>query len=95
MDRFYLVTNTVRAQVAGLAEWLFGCGHRRTSFPMTPRARAGAYGEPGVQSNTYIVCLECGRHFAYDWSAMHIAKRRIAGIASPAFLPAQEEERSQ
>ena len=44
-----------------LADWLRGCAHRKTTFPMT------------LQSHTYIVCLECGRRFAYDWTTMRIA----------------------
>jgi DNA-directed RNA polymerase subunit RPC12/RpoP len=47
-----------------VADWLYGCTHRKTTFPMT------------LQSDTYIVCLECGRHFAYDWTTMRIAKQR-------------------
>jgi len=73
MDRFQTVTNTVCARVADLAEWLCGCPHRRTTFPMTPRRSAGAYEKPDILSNTYIVCLACGRHFAYDWSTMRIS----------------------
>jgi hypothetical protein len=25
-------------------------------------------------SGPYVVCLDCGRHFAYDWSKMRVVK---------------------
>ena len=52
---------------------IFGCSHRRTSFPQTPK---------GAKA-TYVSCLDCGREFGYDWSAM-----RITGdLPKPAPLP--------
>ncbi|HUE03856.1 MAG TPA: hypothetical protein VMR62_30155 [Bryobacteraceae bacterium] len=91
MDRFYVVANEVGVRIAGLADWLFGCGHRRTTFPMTLRDCAGGESRNRTQCETYIVCLECGRHFAYDWTAMQIAKPRLAWGAPPALLPALRE----
>jgi hypothetical protein len=88
MDRFNVAANTVCVRLAGLADWLHGCGHRTTTFPMTLRASVREDGEQSTQSDTYIVCLECGRHFAYDWTAMQIAKRRVAWVSPPALLPA-------
>jgi hypothetical protein len=26
------------------------------------------------QSRPYVVCLDCGRHFAYDWSQMRVIR---------------------
>jgi len=52
---------------------MFGCRHPRYSFPITMRAgtrRAASAGRTG----TYVVCLDCGREFAYDWQEMHVAK---------------------
>jgi len=77
MDRFNVVANTVRVRLVGLADWLYGCGHRTTTFPITLRPGVLVDGEQWSQLDTYIVCLECGRHLAYDWSAMHIARRRV------------------
>jgi len=54
-----------------LTNWLFGCAHRRTGFPFTRRTQAG--------SETYVVCLECGKHFPYDWGAMQIATSKSPG----------------
>jgi len=91
MDRFNTAANTVGACVVDLAEWLCGCGHRQTTFPITLRAGAKIDGELDAPSDTYIVCLECGRRFAYDWTRMRIARRRIAWAAAPAPLPALGE----
>jgi hypothetical protein len=66
MDRFNLVTNTVRVSLAGLANLLCGCSHAKTTFPIT------------LQASTYMVCLECGRHLPYDWSKMRSSRRFLA-----------------
>jgi hypothetical protein len=47
-----------------ILEILFGCAHRSTTFPLTPRRKRGAY----------VVCLDCGTEFAYDWKAMRIGQ---------------------
>ena len=91
MDRFYVVANEVGVRIGGWADWLFGCSHRRTTFPMTLRDRASGESRNRTQCETYIVCLECGRHFDYDWTAMQIAKPRLAWGAPPALLPALRE----
>ena len=51
---------------------LFRCQHRRTTFPLTP-ARAKK-GEPSTEkhSDTYVVCLDCGKQFVYDWDKMRL-----------------------
>src|SRR5215831_9506631 len=46
---------------------LFGCSHRRLTRPITPLAKPG---EPS--SETYVVCLDCGKQFLYDWDHMRI-----------------------
>jgi hypothetical protein len=74
------VMDTARVRLADMADRLYGCAHRGTTFPMTLPA-----------SGTYIVCLECGRHFAYDWTAMRATGRRVAGAAPPALLPVLSE----
>ena len=63
---------------AELTEWLFGCAHRKTSFPRAAAPRAGAEGQQGSNPDTYVVCLECGRQFAYDWTAMRM--KRVSWI---------------
>lgn len=55
-----------------LINTLFGCAHSRTTFPMTP-VRTGVYRAPGAMRNgTYVVCLDCGKEFAYDWNQMRV-----------------------
>jgi len=46
---------------------LMGCSHRKTTFPLTPRPKLGA-------GSTYVVCLDCGAEFEYDWQNMRIRK---------------------
>lgn len=57
---------------------MFNCSHRRTTFPQTAVR--------GV-SRTYIVCLDCGKEFAYDWATMRVGEpvmpRDPAPLAHP------------
>lgn len=62
-------------EIVGLVDWLFGCSHRRTTFPRTPRAAPGN----AEKAETYVACLQCGRHLSYDWDAMRIGARQVAG----------------
>lgn len=55
---------------------MFGCSHRRTTFPMSPQRRNG------VQHNTYVTCLDCGKELNYDWAEMRM------GDPIPATAPA-------
>ena len=48
---------------------LFGCSHRRITRPITP-VRKGTADKP----ETYVVCLDCGTHFAYDLKEMRVGK---------------------
>ena len=52
---------------------MFGCWHSRTSFPITVRAGSGRNG-PGARTGTYVVCLDCGKEFSYDWQAMKVVE---------------------
>lgn len=60
--------------LGSLFDLVFSCKHRRTTFPFTPvkRKTAGTQGE--FPSETYVVCLECGKQFAYDWETMQLGK---------------------
>lgn len=80
MDRFNVVANTVRVRLAGLADLLYGCSHRRMTFPITLRTSASVDGKQITQADTYVVCLECGRQFAYDWTTMRITRHRAAWV---------------
>ncbi len=46
---------------------LFRCAHRRLTRPVTPVSKAGV-----PQGGTYVVCLDCGKQFAYDLKTMSI-----------------------
>jgi hypothetical protein len=47
-----------------LFDLLFGCRHKRKTFPR------------GAAEDCYVACLDCGKHFTYDWSAMRIGEVR-------------------
>jgi hypothetical protein len=48
---------------------LFRCPHRRITRPITPVMMPGK-----PHGGTYVVCLECGKQFAYDAREMRIGK---------------------
>src|SRR5438067_2132018 len=54
--------------ISRLFNLLFGCSHKRTSRPVTPSKKSG---QP---QDTYVVCLECGKHLAYDLKKMQMGK---------------------
>ncbi len=67
---------------------LFGCGHQRTTFPLTPGRRIAGHPAAGANRNsTYVVCLECGQEFAYDWSQMRVGQP-VAAPVPATLLPA-------
>lgn len=53
-----------------LVNALFGCSHRKTTFPLTS-GRA--------LDHTYVVCLGCGTEFNYNWKEMRMYKAIRAG----------------
>ena len=50
---------------------LIGCSHEHTTFPQTP-GRKGAPPTGIARNGTYVVCLDCGREFAYNWDEMRV-----------------------
>lgn len=54
-----------------LFDMLFGCWHKRLSFPISGK-RGHRRPAAAHQTGTYVVCLDCGREFAYDWQQMRI-----------------------
>ena len=60
-----------------LADWLFGCSHRNTGFPITYRTQGGSR-EQSQSAETYVVCLDCGKRLAYDWANMRIIRQPAA-----------------
>ncbi|HEX6881502.1 MAG TPA: hypothetical protein VF135_14115 [Terriglobales bacterium] len=57
--------------IYNLFDMLFGCTHSNYSFPITAK---GAHRNIPAASvtGTYVVCLDCGKEFAYDWEAMKV-----------------------
>lgn len=56
---------------ARVLDTLFGCWHSNLSFPLT--AKSGQRRNAAASlTGTYVVCLDCGREFAYDWHEMKI-----------------------
>jgi hypothetical protein len=49
---------------------LFRCLHKRTTFPMTTRREQNR--SQAEQNGMYVVCLDCGTEFAYNWKEMRI-----------------------
>ena len=75
-----------------MASWLsffFGCAHRHLSRPMTPIS------QPGSSAATYVVCLDCGKHFAYDWKEMRIGPLVESGQADAEGRAWAERERAR
>lgn len=71
-----------------LLNTLFGCTHQRTTFPLTPARKVA----PGAtRHGTYVVCLDCGKEFAYDWEEMRVGvtlpniTERLAPVADGRF----------
>jgi DNA-directed RNA polymerase subunit RPC12/RpoP len=48
---------------------LFRCSHRRLTRPVAPVTKAGH-----PRSQSYVVCLDCGKQFEYDLKEMRIGK---------------------
>ena len=65
-----------------LLNLLFRCTHRRLTRPVTPVTKVGQ-----LHGQTYVVCLDCGKQFAYDFVAMRMGKpidrSAIAGVIPP------------
>ena len=48
---------------------MFRCPHRRLTRPVTPVSRGGV-----PHGDTYVVCLDCGKQFAYDLKEMRVGR---------------------
>ncbi len=58
-----------------LFDAVFGCSHKRCSFPITVRGKQRRSPAASV-TGTYVVCLDCGQEFAYDWNEMKLVDRQ-------------------
>ena len=55
--------------IDSIANLLFRCSHSRLTRPVTPVRKAGV-----PQGDSYVVCLDCGKQFAYDVKEMRIVR---------------------
>lgn len=65
---------------------LFGCWHSNYSFPRTTAPGHRRTAAASV-TGTYVVCLDCGKEFPYDWQQMRIvsgAHKAHSPISEPA-----------
>ncbi len=73
--------------IRDMLDIFFGCSHKRYSFPIT--AKPGQRrSEAALVTGTYVVCLDCGKEFAYDWKEMKFVdvrarSRQVAEAAEP------------
>jgi len=61
-----------------LFDMVFGCSHRRCSFPITVRGKQRRSPAASV-TGTYVVCLDCGQEFPYDWNEMKLVDASTVG----------------
>ena len=68
---------------AGIWNLFAGCTHKKTTFPLSVRAGKNNRNQ-SAGYDTYVVCLDCGKEFAYSWDEMRIvpdAGRRVSPVA--------------
>src|SRR6266436_3391352 len=63
-----------------LFDFIFRCQHRKTTFPRKQTIEFG-----GSESKTYVVCLDCGKQFVYDWENMRLGKAVHTSSSSQGF----------
>ncbi len=69
-----------------LFDVVFGCSHKRCSFPITVRGKQRRSPAASV-TGTYVVCLDCGQEFPYDWNKMKLVENKpeSAPAAAPVY----------
>jgi hypothetical protein len=74
-----------------LLNLLFRCSHQRITRPITPAHKVGD------RSETYVVCLECGKQFSYDLTEMRVGKpvpvSPTTGVLPPSMPTAKKKIR--
>jgi len=61
-----------------LLNMLVRCSHRKTTFPLTSSRKLEASATHTTIEHTYVVCLDCGTEFDYDWTGMRRGRRLLA-----------------
>jgi hypothetical protein len=75
--------------IAKFFNTFFGCWHNHYSFPITIRAGARRTKAASL-TGTYVVCLDCGKEFAYDWNEMKVVNSTRSGERRVAALTTKE-----
>lgn len=57
--------------VGKILEGFFACWHSHYSFPITLRG-GSRRNQAASLTGTYVVCLDCGKEFPYDWNEMKV-----------------------
>lgn len=73
-----------------IVEYLFGCSHKNYSFPITAKG-AKRRSEAADVTGTYVVCLECGKEFPYDWREMKVVAMPAKKAATAAIGDTAEQ----
>jgi hypothetical protein len=63
---------------------MLGCSHSHTTFPLTPSRKTGVTQAGVMRNGTYIVCLDCGKEFDYNWTEMRMGQPVTAQVVSAA-----------
>jgi hypothetical protein len=75
--------NALVTMALSLLDRIFGCSHKRCGFPITVSA-AQRRSPAASLTGTYVVCLNCGQEFPYDWNEMKMVRkssRRTTALA--------------
>jgi hypothetical protein len=58
------------------------CRHRNTSKPFASAPSSytsrNSDWEPVGNSGHYVVCLDCGQKFGYDWGTMQVVRDKVS-----------------
>lgn len=73
---------------------LFGCSHNKITFPITLARKMKSANAGPHRHGAYVVCLECGQEFQYDWARMRMGEpvyiRPYAPAAAESFSLANQ-----
>jgi hypothetical protein len=64
-------------------DMLFGCSHKNYSFPITAKKGSSNHSHAASITGTYVVCLDCGKEFPYDWNKMKILPCESTPVLAP------------
>jgi len=54
-----------------IMDFMLDCTHRHLTSPITIKPQQ-SHSPDERQKGTYVVCLDCGKEFPYDWKQMHM-----------------------